>query len=445
MYRAVLKVREGAAQEIIQRWPKTWRRASGYNLNYLLPWANSQPPNWQKFARENGLPEEYPPLASGKMNLAQLFAGSEGTLGVIKKAKVRLVPLPKHSVLAVLSFSSVAAACDHTPAILLRHPAAVELIPGSLIRLARSLPAYAQQLRFLERLAVDGEFPQAVLVVEFSGDDPQILKEQASALQDFAAVLLAEGAQEQRQIWGVRKVGLGILMSQPGDTKPWSFIEDLAVPVERLGEFVRSMDSILAEFGTTCEIYAHASAGCLHIRPLLDLKTLHGRRNLRAIAERAVDLTLSLGGAVSGEHGDGIARVEWSERMFGLPLLQAFREIKQAADPKGILNPGKVVDLDPFAAPQRMDRNLRFGDGYHAQPWQANLDFSQQGGLAGAIEQCNGAGVCRKVDGVMCPSFQATLDEMHSTRGRANLLPRPDQREVGKQCTDVRQDGLGLV
>lgn len=422
LYAAALQVRQGAEREIQRRWPKTWRRASGYNLNYLLPWAESQPPNWQQYASANGVVETYPPVAAGKINLAQLFAGAEGTLGVIRRARLRLVPLPEQTVLAVLSFDSIQAACDATPAILRRSPSAVELIPGSLISLARSLPAYASQLRFLEGLALNGQAPQAVLAVEFCGADRLELVQQAKALQDFAPLLVAENAREQKQVWGVRKVGLGILMSQAGDRKPWAFIEDLSVPVENLGALLRGMDEILAAHHTTCEIYGHASAGCVHIRPLLNLKTLQGRKDLRTIAFQACELAVRLGGSVSGEHGDGIARLESSQRMFGPNLVQAFRQVKQAADPQGIFNPGKVVDLDPFAAPHPVDRDLRTSGGEKTAPWQTALDFSAQGGLDGAIEQCNGAGVCRKAGGVMCPSFQVTQDEANSTRGRANLL-----------------------
>ena len=188
------------------------------------------------------------------------------------------------------------------------------------------------------------------------------------------------------------------------------------MPVERLGEFVRGMERILAEHHTEGDFYAHASAGCLHIRPLLNIKTRLGVQTMRQIAEQAIGLALSLQGAVSGEHGIGISRAEWLPRMFGEQVMDAFRLVKQAADPYGILNPGKILD-----APG-MDTNLRYGEGYRQNPWQPAFDFSQQGGLTGAIELCNGAGVCRKSDGVMCPSFQAVGEEMHSTRGRANLL-----------------------
>ena len=414
LYRTALDIRQNYAATIQANWPRTWRRASGYNLNYLLPWSPTQPPEWYG--------SSYPPCSEDTINLAPLVAGSEGTLAIIGRAKLRLVPLPAHTILAVLAFTSIADACDAVSEILNHHPSAVELIPRSLVQLARSVPAYAQQLQFLNGLRISDEMPD-LLVVEFSNTDPKIdLAVVAQKMKTIAPMMLAETAAHQRSVWNVRKVGLGIFMSQPGDVKPWSFIEDLAVPVENLGEFVREMDRILAEYHTYGEIYAHASAGCLHIRPLVNLKTVDGIAALREIAMHAVDLTIRLGGSVSGEHGDGLARSEWLERMFGADIISLFRQIKQAADPNNLLNPGKIVSLSDDIPLPHMDDNLRFGSGYSTHAWQANLDFTRQGSLAGAIEQCNGAGVCRKSEGVMCPSFQASQEEMHSTRGRANLL-----------------------
>jgi Fe-S oxidoreductase len=297
-------------------------------------------------------------------------------------------------------------------------PSAIELIPQSLIHLARSIPAYANQLTF-----VDGD-PAALLVVEFSGDDPHQLLEQISVLNQMNHwtnnPYIAETPDQQKQVWNVRKVGLGILMSRLGDFKPISFIEDMSVPIERLGEFVHEMDIILKSHSTQADYYGHASAGCLHLRPLLNIKTSNGRAELRSIAEAAVELVIHLGGSISSEHGDGITRGEWIKRAYGPKIVQALRIFKQAADPNGILNPGKIVDTP------RMDAFLRYDDEYHPKGWTPVMTFSSQTPdpirLVEAIEQCNGAGVCRKSNGVMCPSFQATKDEMYSTRGRANLL-----------------------
>jgi FAD/FMN-containing dehydrogenase/Fe-S oxidoreductase len=406
LYRLALQIREQHAETIRQNWPRVWRRASGYSLNYLLPWSPSQPPHW------TGVGRGYPPLAPDEINLAPLLAGSEGTLGVISRLTLRLVPKPRHTLLGVLTYDSIPEACDAVPDLLAQPVSAIELIPGTLIRLARSVPAYASQANF-----VKGE-PAAMLVVEFSGDDPRQLQSHMQHLKEEAAgeVLVAEAESQQKQVWAVRKVGLGLLMSMPGDRKPLSFIEDISVPVAQLGFYVRSLGRILEKYDTTAEIYAHASAGCLHIRPLLSLKTEQGVRNLRLIAEEAVALGLSLGGATSGEHGEGLARSEWEVRQFGPQLMDLFRQVKLAADPHNLFNPGKILDAPP------MDQNLRYGLAYQARLWPTGLDFTRQAGLDGAIEMCNGSGVCRKDGGVMCPSFQATREEMHSTRGRANLL-----------------------
>ncbi len=418
IYRAACMIREAYGDEIRRSWPRTWRSASGYNLNYLLPWSPGRPPFW---GPETGVARygyagsgEYPPVSPGCLNLAPLLAGSEGTLAVMSQLTLNLVPLPKQTILAVLPYASVAAACAAVPEILKEtQPSAVELIPRTLVKRAREIPAYARMAGFWDQLRQEGE-PEALLAVEFSGEDLDALRVRADRLRPRGYVAVAK--EEQEQVWRVRKAGLGLLLSRPGDEKPAAFIEDLAVPVERLDEFVSGMESLLRKNGSSADLYAHASAGCLHIRPLLNLKDGEGVRRMREIAAEAVELTLNLAGTVSGEHGDGIARSQWLEKMFGAELLQAFRQLKQAADPQGLLNPGKILD-----APA-MHSNLRYGETYQTQEWTTRLDFSPEGGLSGAVEQCNGAGVCRKDGGVMCPSFQATREEMHSTRGRANLL-----------------------
>jgi FAD/FMN-containing dehydrogenase/Fe-S oxidoreductase len=441
MYAAALHIRENFADAIRKNWPKTWRRASGYNLNYLLPWSPSRPRRWYLSADpkntddESGRPVLYPPVPAGSLNLAHLIAGSEGTLGVIRRATVRLVSRPENTILGILPYPSLSAACDAVPGLLERRPSAIELIPWSLIRLAHSIPSFARQVAFVDQLKGSSGWPAALLVVEFAGDNPENLKQRARNLR--SDVLIAETVADQNRIWGVRKAGLGILLSRPGEPKPVHFIEDLSVPVEYLGRFVREMERILNSYAVEGDFYGHASAGCLHIRPLLNVKTGEDIEKMHAIAGDAVNLCLSLGGASTGEHGDGLARSEWIERAYGPQIVSALRELKTAADPAGILNPGKIFDAPP------MNANLRYGVEYHSRSWQSNLDFSRQAGFAGAVEQCNGAGVCRKADGVMCPSFQATADEMHSTRGRANLLRAmfsgafPDQDQAEKAVSEA--------
>ncbi len=401
---AAFEIRDHVADDIRINWPASWRNSAGYRLNYLLPWSATRPPMWEG--------AHYPSLdfAPAAFNLATLLAGSEGTLAVIRSAKLNLVKKPRHTILGVLSFGSIVAACEAVPALLERSPSAVELIPQMLIRLARSIPAYASQVNF-----VQGD-PAALLVVEFSGSDIVALRQKARALS--VDVVIAETAPEQARVWNVRKVGLGIFDSRPADARPVAFIEDCAIPVQRLGEFVREVQRILDETGTQAAFYAHASAGCLHIRPILNLKTESGVHDLRSIAAQVLELTLRLGGAMSSEHGDGLVRAEWLRKTYGDSMVQAFEHLKKSADPHDLFNPKKLTGAPP------MDTNLRYGQSYHAAAWSPALDFHGLGnkGLESAIEQCNGQGVCRKLDGVMCPSFQATREEEYSTRGRANLL-----------------------
>ncbi len=269
--------------------------------------------------------------------------------------------------------------------------------------------------------------PAAVLVVEFSGDQPSALKEAARGLDipsaDASAysttdklLVIAESKEEQERVWNVRKMGLGILDARPQAARPIAFMEDCAIPLEHLSEFVREVENILDAHDTQAGIYAHASAGCLHIRPILDLQHGEGVRAMRSIVEQVFSLTMRLGGSMSSEHGDGIASGEFIERTYGKELTDAMRILKRAADPNNLLNPNKLFDAPP------MDTHLRFGESYQVNAWSSSLHFAHERGLAGAIEQCNGQGVCRKTNGVMCPSFQATREEQNSTRGRANLL-----------------------
>jgi FAD/FMN-containing dehydrogenase/Fe-S oxidoreductase len=407
---SIRQIRTKYSDAIQRNFPKSWRNSAGYRLNYLLPWSPSVPPQW--------IGDEYPPanVQRSTFNLAHLLAGSEGTLAVIRRATVNLVPKPRHTVLGILAYESIAAACDDVPRLLEFHPSAVELIPQMILRLARGVPAYASQMGWLT-----GD-PSAILVVEFSGDQPEVLKEAVKQIgrdaspQGGELFYVAESTEEQARVWNVRKVGLGILDSRPQAARPAAFIEDCAIPVERLGEFVREVKRILAAHGTEGGIYAHASAGCLHIRPILNLKSGEGVRSMRSIAEQTLALTLSLGGSMSSEHGDGIARGEWLKQTYGEEVIEAMRALKQAADPYGILNPHKMFDAPP------MDSHLRYSGNHAAQAWTPALDFTRNGGLVTAIEQCNGQGVCRKSTGVMCPSYQATREESNSTRGRANLL-----------------------
>ncbi len=396
---------------ILDRFPKTWRRASGYALNYLLTpaYTATRPANWYST-------DSYPP--AGKFNLAKILAGSEGTLAVMTEATLNLVPRPKLTGLCVVHFDSLAAACDATPAILDCKPAAVELIDRMMIDLTRSVPGYAPKLTF-----IDGN-PAAILVVEFYGDSESHLLSQIESLeahlrspglaQKFVRALTA---QQQANVWGVRKVGLGLLASMKSEAKPIAFMEDVAVPVERLGAWVRAAERLFMERGIKASYYAHASAGCLHIRPILDLKFRRDIAIMKELSDRVLEIIIDMGGAFSGEHGDGLSRSIWNGRLFGAELYEAFCELKRLFDPHNRLNPGKVVD-----GPE-MDHDLRYNEDYETISLATHLSFAEYSrGFAAAVEQCNGQGVCRKADGTMCPSYHATLEEEHSTRGRANAL-----------------------
>lgn len=398
LLKAAAYIRENYADAIKKNFPTSWRNSAGYRINYLLPFSPSKPPQW------NG---DYPHPSSLTLP-PSLLAGSEGTLAVIRRAKVNLVKKPKHTILGVLAYESIDSACDDVPRLLAFQPSAVELIPQMILRLARGIPAYARETAW-----VKGD-PAAALVVEFSGDDLQKIKEDLQRVGSLMVV--AETKADQARIWNTRKMGLGILDSRPQAARPAAFIEDCAVPVENLGAFVREVEKIMRAHRAEGGIYAHASAGCLHIRPVLNLHSGEGIRALRSISEEVFKVVHQLGGSMSSEHGDGIARGEFIEKTYDREVTEAMRLLKRAADPQNILNPKKMFDAPP------LDSHLRYGEDYAAQTWTPALHFDHEGGLAGAIEQCNGQGVCRKSTGVMCPSFQATREEANSTRGRANLL-----------------------
>ena len=442
IYQAALSIRREHFEDIIASWPKTWRKASGYNLNYLLPWSPSSPPHWENFSPANQSGGAiYPPVNPGSVNLASLIAGSEGTLGIIRQAEIRLVPKPRLTCLVLLAYEDLISACDEVSRLLEFQPSAIELIPGNMIKLARKIPSFAKQAAILDELVgIYQEFPN-LLAVEFSSSSVGELKklsQKTVELSGSPSLIVADYA-AQKQVWNVRKVGLGILMSVPGDLKPIPFVEDISVPVNKLSQFVSEFESIMAAHETKGDFYAHASAGCLHIRPLIDLKQETGIKKMRSIANATINLISNLGGAPSGEHGDGIARSEWLGRIFGSQIIRLFENYNEPDYFDQILNPGKIID------PVRMDENLRFGMVYSARSKATVLDFSQQDGYTGAIEMCNGAGVCRKLDGVMCPSFQATRDEMHSTRGRANLLRSMLQEDQSNLADITPEDVLNAL
>ena len=396
LLRELLALRDEYAEDIRERFPRIPRRVSGYNLDALLD-------------------------PSG-VNLAHLVVGSEGTLGTVVEARVKLYPHPPAVGLAVLHFDGLLPALEAGVAALELRPTCVELVDRMVMDLARESLAYSRRLHFIE-----GE-PGALILVEFAG---QSRGEVAGKLADLERRLGTRGRPhlrildpaEQKNVWAVRKAALPLLLSLPGDKKPIAFVEDVAVEPSRLPEFIRGFEDILGGRDTEGSFYAHAGAGCLHIRPLINLKDPAEIRKMDTIAQEICDLVLDFGGAMSGEHGDGLARSHFNEKVFGPRVYAAFKRLKAAFDPAGIMNPGKVVD-----APAMTD-NLRYGEGYRTEELPVVYPYRRHGGFAGAVELCNGAGVCRKeLVGTMCPSFMATKEEEHSTRGPRQPAARAPRR-----------------
>ena len=391
IYRGVLQIARENLAEIEARYPKIMRRVSGYNLDSFL---GEEP-----------------------VNLAKMVVGSEGTLCVVTEAKVNLVPRPTMTSLSVLHFADIFEASEATKEVLKHGPSSVEVLDKMVLDRSRESMGQSRNLAF-----VQGN-PGAMLLVEFYGESEAELTAKMEHLRDdmahrrlgYACVNLLDRA-DQDMVWNVRKGGLGLLMSIRGDAKPIPFVEDPAVDPENLGEFVRRFDEVVRNHDTQAGYYGHASVGCLHIRPLISLKSADGIEKMLSIGEEISDLVKEFGGSMSGEHGDGIVRGVWTEKMFGPEIYQAFRDLKSTFDPQGIMNPGKIIDCPP------MRENLRYGSEYQAESLPAHLDFSLDTNYAGAVEMCNGMGACRKLTGTMCPSFMATREEEHSTRGRANLL-----------------------
>jgi FAD/FMN-containing dehydrogenase/Fe-S oxidoreductase len=418
--------------EIETRWPKVLRRVAGYNLDIF----HSQ--------------GERPYTEDGSVNLAHLLIGSEGTLAYTKSLTLKLSPLPRFRVLGVVNFATFRAAMSAPQHIAKLGPSAIELVDRIMIELSLANPSF--------RATVEGALigaPAAILLVEFTGDDRQSvlarLKDLVALMADLGSpgsVVEMPDVDTQKDLWEVRKAGLNIMMSLKGDGKPVSFIEDCAVPLQHLAEYTEALSEVFARHGTHGTWYAHASVGTLHVRPILDMRRDGGgggAAKMRAIAEEASALVRKYKGAYSGEHGDGLCRGEWIEWQFGAAINDAFRSIKRHLDPIGLFNPGKIVDtpkmddvslfrFPPPSAPHPY-RTLSLEPALDWSAWNVQNDPKSEatsppgtggdttGGFAKAVEMCNNNGHCRKFDtGTMCPSYRATRDEQHLTRGRANTL-----------------------
>ncbi len=406
------------ADEINKCFPQVLRRVGGYNIDALIPDAMAK--------RPGGTPGD-------GINLAHLLVGSEGTLAYSSHITLKLSPLPAQKVMALCHFPSFYKAMDAAQHLVTLDPVAVELIDSTMLDLARSIALFKPTVEAYVR----GQ-PEAILVVEFAEDDMGENMRRLDALTAMmadlgfgwdkaadrtgGAVILTENA-DQARVSEMRKSGLNIMMSMKSTAKPVSFVEDCAVPLADLADYTAELTAIFTKYNTTGTWYAHASVGCLHVRPVLDMKQANDVAAMRGIAEEAFALVRKYGGSHSGEHGDGIVRSEFNEVMFGPKMGALFREVKQLFDPANIFNPGKITD-----APKMDDRSLfRYAPGYHIDefPTQLNWDAwpGAAGGLQGAVEMCNNNGACRKLSGgVMCPSYRATLNERDATRGRANSL-----------------------
>ena len=407
------------ASEIAARFPKVQRRVGGYNIDALDP-------------------------ARARVNLAHILVGSEGTLAYSTAIELKLSPLLGRRALGVCHFGSFHAAMDAARHIVRLKPIAVELVDAAMIALASEIAMFKPTLDAFVR----GQ-PQALLLVEFAEDGA----ENARRLTGLAELMgdLGFDFSRDKAHWGgvvdvldpalqtaiadLRTSGLNIMMSMKDQAKPVSFVEDCAVPLEHLAEYTAGLTQIFEKHGTRGTWYAHASEGCLHVRPILNLRLEKDVKAMRAIAEEAFALVRAYKGSHSGEHGDGLLRSEFHEAMFGARLVRAFEEVKDIFDPEGVLNPGRIV-----RAPRFDDRSLlRYPPAYQVQDFHPRLDWSAYpgaaGGLQGGVEMCNNNGACRKLEGgAMCPSYRATRDETHVTRGRANSLRLALSGQLGEDA-----------
>lgn len=413
-YRLMRRLGVELAAEVDARFPKVLRRVMGYNLDEF---------------RDPSV-----------CDLTKLMVGSEGTLGVVLEAKLRLVRLPKAKAVLAIQFSELLDGLGATPAILKHGPSAVEVMDSFILNHTKLNPALHKQ----RQTFVEGE-PGCLLCVEFYGETAEELPPRMAALEnDLRTQGLgdrfyhATDAASQARIWGLREAALGLSMSMKDDNKSLSFVEDTAVPPEKLRDYIDRFLQLVRKHNTSAGIYAHASVGCLHVRPVVNMKTAEGVLKFQAIADDVAELVLEFGGALSGEHGDGMVRSPYIRRMFGDRIYEGFRTIKKTFDPNGIMNPGKIVDSPPLT------ENLRYGASYVTAKPITHFSFVEYGGFGNAVEMCSGLGACRKkLDGTMCPSYMVTREEKHSTRGRANVLRLALAGRLGE--AGLHEDGVKEV
>ncbi len=394
------------AEEVVRRFPKVMRRVGGYNLDEFV-----NKDHW---------------------NLAKLITGSEGTLAITLELKLNLEPLPKHKSVCALHFNSFLDAIGTVSHILKYKPAAVEIIDETVIKLSKENLTTKAYCHF-----INGD-PGAILLVEFYDDTYDGVLQRTQQMADdlqkqgkgYAYPIYMEG-KEYDEVLLVRKKGLGLMMGMTGGPKPLAFIEDAAVPIEHLPAYIDQVIKICEKYGTFPAMYAHASVGLIHVRPILDLRKAEDIEKMKNIANEAFELVVKYGGAWSGEHGDGMVRSPFNKRFFGDQLYNAFRQVKKLFDPDNLMNPGKIVEAEP------MDKNLKYGEVFKEKPVASHFHYRAEGNFNESVHMCTGVGECRKtMGGTMCPSFKATRDEEHSTRGRANAL---------RMAMSGQLDDLGLA
>lgn len=388
IYDALFAIREKYMEEIKRRFPDIPRRVSGYNLNALI--------------EENGV------------NVGKLIAGSEGTLGIITAVKMRIAKKPKQSGLVLIFVDDMTAAMRRIPDILAHNPLAVEMLDNKILESGKSAPSLRGKTTWIESI------PEALFVIEFDADDETSLQKKMADCKNSihmgTKTLLVTSPEEMANVWAVRKAGLGLLLSKRSYSRAIAFIEDISVPPTRLADFMTEFRAYLASVGKDAGIYGHVGSGCMHIRPYIDLRDTNDQQLMLKIINDVADLLVKYGGTPSGEHGDGLVRSWLNKKIFGEQLYNAFLEVKAAFDPHNLMNPNKIVNGPPLL------EHLRLTPETHIQQIDTFLDFSKEGGFPLAVDMCNGNGQCRKAENLMCPSFQASNDEYHTTRARAQTL-----------------------
>ncbi|MFC4871838.1 FAD-binding and (Fe-S)-binding domain-containing protein [Negadavirga shengliensis] len=392
IYREFRNIIQNNQTLIDQKFPKVMRRVGGYNLDEFIH--------------------------TDQWNLAKLITGSEGTLATTLELKLNLEPLPRYRSVCVVHFSDLLEAIGSVTPILKYNPSAVEILDKIVVDLSRENLTTKRHCHF-----ISGN-PEAILIVEFYGETPDDVMERPMAmikdLQEqglgYAYPVFPQG-DAYEDVWLVRKKGLGLMLGIKGKKKPLPFIEDAAIPTEKLKEYIDKTLQICKKHSADVSMYAHVSVGVIHVRPILDLREANDIEKLKNIAEDTFQLVMEYGGSWSGEHGDGLVRSAFNERFFGKELYQAFIQVKKLFDPQNLMNPGKIVES------QTIEQNLRYGAQYNDQSVKTEFKYRSEQSFQESVHMCTGVGECRKlIGGTMCPSFKATRDEEHSTRGRANAL-----------------------